>query len=193
MLYGAALTALCLLNYLDNLPAGRLEHGIYLDLKVRALQKMRTLDYAVYRTLGTGQLVQRIENGAAAGKNMLFGFWFELARSLAPSVLFSMLFIWQLSPAVMLVILGGYAVVFLITHLLLRALYRIKERILTNEEQLNHTLVRGFMELVVFRLYKRFGREIRRAEEAGREIVDAKVKMTVIHEAFFTLWRPRSS
>lgn len=79
--------------------------------------------------------MQRIENGAMAGKGMLFDFWFELARSLAPSVLFSMLFIWQLSPTVMLVILGGYVVVFCITQLLLRALYRIKERILTNEEQ----------------------------------------------------------
>lgn len=52
-LYGVALTVLCLLNYLDNLPTGLLSHGIYLGLKVRALEKMRTLDYTVYRTLGT--------------------------------------------------------------------------------------------------------------------------------------------
>lgn len=53
---------------------------------------------------------------------------------------------------------------------------------------MNHYLVRGFMELVVFRMNKRFPYEIEKATKAKEEIVDSKVKMTLIHEAFFTVF-----
>jgi ATP-binding cassette subfamily B protein len=81
---------------------------------------------------------------------------------------------------------AGYVVVFLVTNLLLKALYRIKEKILVGEEAFNHTLVRGFMEMVVFRVNRRFRAEIERAEGAAGEIVRGKAKMKMIHEAFFT-------
>lgn len=79
-------------------------------------------------------------------------------------------------------------VVFLVTNLLLRSLYRIKERILVNEEILNHFLVRGFMEMPVFRMARQYVRELQKAEEAKKEIVRAKTKMTMIHEVFFTIF-----
>jgi len=53
---------------------------------------------------------------------------------------------------------------------------------------MNHYLVRGFMEMVVFRLNQRFKSEIHKAVNAKNEIVSSKVKMNMIHEAFFTLF-----
>lgn len=188
VIYGTVLLALCILNYLDEYPGRKLEHTIFLDLKIKALSKMSSINYQDYQGLGTGQLVQRIENGASTGKNILFDYYFCLGRELIPSIIFSGIFIYQISRPIMGVILVGYGIVFMVTHVLLKALYQIKERILINEEKMNHYLVRGFMELVVFRMNKRFPYEIEKATKAKEEIVDSKVKMTLIHEAFFTVF-----
>lgn len=187
-LYAAALLSLYLCNYLSEYPGRKLEHGVYLDFKLEALEKISRMEYSAYQTLGTGKLIARIENGAQAGKNILVDFYLCLLRQLLPTVLFSMYFIRKLNPQIMSVILAGYAFVFLVSNLLLKRLYGIKERILTREEELQHYLVRGFQEMVVFRMYRRFGDELFRARQAKREIVDQKVKMTLVHEAFFTIF-----
>ena len=188
LLYGAFLAVLYLANYLENYPEKKLEHGIFLDFKLLALKKISRIDYSEYQNLGTGQLIQRIENGAEAGRNILFHFWFSVIREQVPNMLFSVFFIWQISTTITYAVLAGYVVVFLITNLLLRSLYRIKEKILTNEEKLNHYLVRGFMEMLVFRMARQFPGEMRKAENAKGSIVHAKTKMTMIHEAFFTIF-----
>ena len=188
ILYGFVLVVVCVLDYLDEYPGRSLEHGIYIDLKLKALNKISRIDYQEYQSMGTGKLVQRIENGASAGKGVLFDFLFCLLRQLCPSILFSMIFIYSINKKVMLIILIGYIAVFIITNLLLKVLYQIKERILSNEEMMNHILVRGFMEMVVFRINKRFKVEIEKAESAKKEIVNAKVKMKLIHEAFFAIF-----
>lgn len=186
--YGGLLVISYLANYLGNYPEKKLEHGIYLDFKLLALEKISRIDYAVYQTLGTGQLIQRIENGAEAGRNILFHFWFSIIREQLPNMLFSVYFIWRISAPITYAVLLGYVLVFLVTNLLLKSLYRIKERILTNEEKLNHYLVRGFMEMPIFRLARQFPGEIRKAARAKEQIVTAKTKMTMIHEAFFTIF-----
>ncbi|NLC19475.1 MAG: ABC transporter ATP-binding protein, partial [Clostridiales bacterium] len=177
-----------ILEYLDEYPKNSLEHGIYMDLKLKALDKISRIDYLAYQFMGTGKLIQRIENGAAAGRDILYEFGFRIFRELAPSILFSMIFIYSINKKIMLIILAGYFVVFFVTKLLLKLLYQIKEGILSNEEAMNHILVRAFMEMVVFRINKRFKREISRAESAKKEIVSSKVKMKLIHEAFFTIF-----
>jgi len=48
--------------------------------------------------------------------------------------------------------------------------------------------VRGFMEMPVFRIRHQFPNEIKRASSTKRTIVASKVKMTMIHEAFFTIF-----
>lgn len=188
IIYGFVLVVVCVLNYLDEYPGRSLEHGIYIDLKLKALNKISRIDYQVYQSIGTGKLVQRIENGASAGKGVLFDFMLRLIRELFPSILFSMIFIYNINKKVMLIILIGYIAIFFITNLLLKVLYQIKERILSNEEMMNHILVRGFMEMVVFRINKKFKHEIEKAESAKEEIVNSKVKMTLIHEAFFAIF-----
>lgn len=186
--YGTAMILLYILNYLDEYPGRKLEHGIVLSLKTDALRKVAAIDYLAYIKFGTGTLIQRIENGAAAGGSILFGFYLRLASELIPAMLFSIGFIFALSRTVMAAILFGYAVVFIIANLLLKALYKVKTSILVNEEKLNHVLVRGFMEMAVFRVNRRFPCEIKKAEASSEEIVSSKAKMTLIHEAFFTVF-----
>ena len=176
------------MNYVDEYPAKKLDYGIFLDFKLMGLEKISRIAYREYQKLGTGKLVQRIENGADAGKGVVFDFWFAVIRNLFPTVLFSILFIWKIDKRITIALLSGYFVVFLVTNILLKFLYQVKERILNNEEELNRFLVRGFMEMVVFRMAHQFPNELRKASRAKNEIVDAKVKMNMIHEAFFTIF-----
>ena len=188
IIYGSVLFIGYLMNYVDEYPAKKLENGIFLDFKLMGLEKISRISYQEYQKLGTGKLVQRIENGADAGKGVVFDFWFAVIRNLVPTVLFSILFIWKIDKRITIILLLGYIIIFFVTNLLLRFLYQMKERILNNEEELNRFLVRGFMEMVVFRMARQFPNELRKAQGAKKEIVDTKVKMNMIHEAFFTIF-----
>lgn len=188
LIYGAVLLVNYGMNYLDEYPSAKLKNEIYLDFKLLALQKIGRMDYSEYQKLGTGKLVQQIENGADAGKGVLYDFWFCIVRNLLPTVLFSLYFIWKIDRTITYFLAAGYLIVFLVTNLLLKGLYQIKEKILTNEEALNHFLVRGFMEMLVFRMNRQFPNEMRKASKAKQVIVSSKVKMTMIHEAFFTIF-----
>ena len=79
-------------------------------------------------------------------------------------------------------------IIFIVTNLLLKFLYQIKEKILNNEEALNRFLVRGFTEMLVFRMARQFPHEAKKAAAARKDIVASKTKMTMIHEAFFTIF-----
>lgn len=188
LLYGVVLVINYGMNYMDEYPTAKLSNEIYLDFKLLALQKIGRMDYAEYQKLGTGKLVQQIENGANAGKGVLYNFWFCVVRQILPTILFSLFFIWKIDSKITYSLIAGYVVVFIVTNLLLKGLYQIKEKILNNEEQLNHFLVRGFMEMPVFRMKHQFPTELHRASRAKRSIVASKVKMTMIHEAFFTIF-----
>ena len=186
--YGFILLVNYCMNYLDNYPEKKLEHGIYLDFKLLSLRKISTIDYTEYQKIGTGKLVQRIENGSSAGRNVLFNFWLRLIRDLLPTIVFSVYFIWKIDKKITYVLFVGYMLIFIITNILLKFLYKIKEKILNSEELLNHYLVRGFMEMLVFRMSKQFPNEIKKTRNAKEDIVSSKVKMNMIHEAFFTIF-----
>lgn len=185
LLYAGLLLLHCVGSYLDEYPMQKLNNGIFLDLKLLALHKTSRIDYLAYQSMGTGKLIQRVENGALAGKSILCQFWFEILQNLLPSALFSMFFIYRLNRVIAGTVALGYLLVFLITNILLKLLYRMKERVLDNEELLNHFLTRGFMEMVVFRLNRKFPAEIRKAEKARDHIVRSKIGISFIHEAFF--------
>lgn len=188
VIYGFILLINYGMNYLDNYPEKKLEHGIYLDFKLLSLRKISTIDYAEYQKTGTGKLVQRIENGSSAGRNVVFNFWLRLIRDLIPTIVFSVYFIWKIDKKVTYVLFAGYILIFIITNILLKFLYKIKEKILNSEELLNHYLIRGFMEMLVFRMSKQFPNEIKKTNKAKEDIVSSKVKMNMIHEAFFTIF-----
>ena len=215
--YGFILLVNYCMNYLDNYPEKKLEHGIYLDFKLLSIRKISTIDYTEYQKIGTGKLIQRIENGSfpavpqrdcpscipqprqvpvcrynsvsiAAGRNVLFNFWLCLIRDLLPTIGFSIYFIWKIDEKITYVLFVGYTAIFIITNILLKFLYKIKEKILNSEELLNHYLVRGYMEMLVFRMSKQFPSEIKKTCNAKEDIVSSKVKMNMIHEAFFTIF-----
>ena len=186
--YGLILLVNYCMNYLDNYPEKKLEYGIYLDFKLLSLRKISTIDYTEYQKIGTGKLVQRIENGSSAGRNVVFNFWLRLIRDLLPTIVFSVYFIWKIDKIITYILFVGYMLIFIITNILLKFLYKIKEKILNSEELFNHFLVRGFMEMLVFRMSKQFPSEIKKTRSAKEDIVSSKVKMNMIHEAFFTIF-----
>ena len=186
--YGLILLVNYCMNYLDNYPEKKLEYGIYLDFKLLSLRKISTIDYTEYQKIGTGKLVQRIENGSSAGRNVVFNFWLRLIRDLLPTIVFSVYFIWKIDKIITYILFVGYMLIFIITNILLKFLYKIKEKILNSEELFNHFLVRGFMEMSVFRMSKQFPSEIKKTRSAKENIVSSKVKMNMIHEAFFTIF-----
>jgi len=188
IVYATALMMLLIVSYLNNYPWRKLESAIPLQLKINALRKVSIVDYLAYTKLGTGVLIQRIENGASAGSSILLKFYLRLASELIPSMVFSIVFVYAINPAVTVALLIGYLLVFIITNILLKALYQVKERILVGEERFNHYFVRGLMEMVVFRVYRRFTKELQKAETASGEIVSSNVKMKMTHEAFFTIF-----
>lgn len=187
-IYAVILILVCGLNYFDEYPSCKLSESIYLDFKLKAMEKMSTIDYRYYQSLGTGNLVQKIENGASSGKGIIFDFYFRLFRELIPSIVFSLIFIANINKNIVIYIAVGYILVFVISNILLKYLYRIKARILNNEEIFNKYLVRSFMELVVFRIHKKFQQEVCKATNAAKEIVESKTKMKLIHEAFFAIF-----
>jgi len=188
IVYGAALISMYIMGYLYNYPERKLGLSIELSLKLAAMEKLSVIDYLSYVKLGTGSLIQRIENGSGAGKSILFDFYLRLASELLPAMIFSITFVFFINRTVMMAVMFGYIIVFIVTNLLLKALYKVKESILVNEEKFNHFLVRGFMEMVVFRVNRRFAREIGKTEAASKEIVASSVKMSMVHEAFFTIF-----
>ena len=188
IIYSLLLILGYLLVYIDNYPSTKLSEKIYLDFKINAINKMKVIDYNEYQKLGTGKLLQIIENGSNAGRNILFNYKFRIIRELLPSVIFSLFFIAMIDKRIMLMILIGYIFVFAISNILLKYLYSIKKNVLINEEDLSRTLIRGFMELIVFRVYRRYDNEIKKSYQMSKSIINGKTKMRMIHEAFFTIF-----
>jgi ATP-binding cassette subfamily B protein len=188
LIYGVIITVVCILWYVDNIPVSKLENGIYLDLKLMALQKMSVINFTDYQGFGIGKLIQQIENGASAGRYILLNFYFRLFCEIIPAIIISITFIALIDISLIKFILIGYIIIFVVTNIVLKQLYKIKSGILINEEFMNHYLVRGLMELVVFRTNKRYATEIKKANEAVNTIVAGKTKMRMTHEFFFTLF-----
>lgn len=186
--YGLLLLSACWLKYGQEYPDTKLSSSLYLDFKINALKKINQMDYQAYQTLGTGLLIQKVENGAQAGKAIIFDFYLMVLKELLPSMLFSLFFIYQISQTITLILLLGYLIVFVFSRILLSFLYHMKENVLLNEEGLNSLLVRGFSEMVTFRLNRLFPSEQKKLQKHKKEIVTSKVKMTLIHESFFTIF-----
>lgn len=188
IIYGALLLASTILGYLENYPEQQVKNKLYLDFKLQALKKMKTIDYLEYQKIGTGRLTQKVEDGATASRDVLLNYWLKLIRYLLPTAIFSLIFIFRVEREYVLFVLLGYIIVIVISNLILKKLYKLKESILVNQEVLNKHLVRGFMELVVFRTNKKFDTEIEVTKEGIKNITDAKTKIKLVHEIFFTVF-----
>ena len=188
VIYGVLLVTSTILGYIENYPEQQVKNKLYLDFKLQALKKMKTIDYLRYQKIGTGRLTQKVEDGANASTNVMIDFWLKIFRWLIPTALFSLIFIYNVKKELVLFILGGYVIVILISNIILKKLYKLKENILINQEVLNKHLVRGFMELVIFRTNKKYDTEIKVTKEGIKNIVNAKTKIKLVHETFFTVF-----
>ena len=186
VIYGVLLIVSTILGYLENYPEQQVKNKLYLDFKLQSLKKMKSIDYLEYQKIGTGKLAQKVEDGASASRDVMVDFWLKLFRWLIPTAIFSLLFIYRVKNEYVLFVLAGYILVIIISNLLLRKLYSLKEKILINQESLNKHLIRGFMELVVFRTNKKYDSEIQVTKDGIKNIVDAKTKIKLVHEMFFS-------
>ena len=188
VIYGVLLVVSTILGYVENYPEQQVVNKLYLDFKLQSLKKMKTIDYLSYQKIGTGRLTQKVEDGALASRDVMVDFWLKILRWLLPTALFSLLFIYQVKKEFVLFILAGYVIVIIVSNLILKKLYSLKEKILVNQEFLNKHLVRGFMELVVFRTNKKYDTEIKVSKDGIKNIVDGKTKIKLVHELFFSLF-----
>ncbi len=188
IIYGILLIISTILGYIENYPEQQVKNKLYLDFKLQSLKKMTSIDYLEYQKIGTGKLAQKVEDGATASRDIMVDFWLKLFRWLIPTALFSLFFIYRVKKEYVLFVLLGYVLVIIISNLILKRLYKLKEKILLNQEFLNKHLIRGFMELVVFRTNKKFDTEIKVTKEGIKNIVDGKTKIKLVHEIFFTVF-----
>ena len=189
IIYGAILIFLVILGYIENYPEQKLKEGLYYDFKIQALKKIKTIDYLKYIKLGTGRLTQKIEEGSQSLRNVLMNFWFKTLRYLIPTIIFSLFFVFNIQKKLIVIVLSSYLFVIIISNLILKKLYSLKEEVLYDQEYLNKHLIRGLMELVVFRTNKKFETEIKTAELKANEIVNAKIKIKMVHEIFFSVFQ----
>lgn len=186
--YGVLLLISTILGYIENYPEQQVKNKLYLDFKLQSLKKMKSIDYLEYQKIGTGRLTQKAEDGATASRDIMINFWLKLFRYLLPTAIFSLIFIFRVKKEYVLFVFLGYIIVVIISNLILKKLYKLKESILLNQEFLNKHLVRGFMELVVFRTNKKFDTELKVTKEEIKNIVDGKTKIKLVHEIFFTVF-----
>lgn len=188
IIYGILLVISTILGYIENYPEQQVKNKLYLDFKLQALKKMKSIDYLEYQKIGTGRLVQKSEDGATASTDIIINFWLKLFRYLIPTAIFSLIFIFKVKKEYVLFVFLGYIVVIIVSNIILKKLYKLKESILLSQESLNKHLVRGFMELVVFRTNKKFDTEIKVTQNEIKNIVDEKTKIKLVHETFFTIF-----
>lgn len=186
LFYGIILLITTILGYIDNYPDRKLFNKLYLEFKKQSMKKLKTIDYEEYTKIGTGRLSQQVEEGATAARDALYYFWLKLIRELLPGALISLIFIGKIEIKVLLAVLIGYIFVIILTNIVLKVLYNLKERIIINQELLNKHLIRGFMELVVFRTNKKYDVELLKVDEEIKDITKGRTKIKLVHEIFFT-------
>ena len=165
--YGTTIILIPLLSYCEQKPKAYLTNGIYFYLKKLSLIKMSKISYEEYLKLGAGALLQKVEVGAAAGRNIHLNFYGRLFRELIPETLFNLFFIALIDKRLLPAILIGYVIV------------------LISEEAMNATLIRGMTELVTFRINRKYKKEIENYALMAEENSQNITKMTMIHEFFF--------
>ena len=184
--YGIILLITAILGYIDNYPDRKLFNKLYLEFKKQSMKKLKTIDYQEYTKIGTGRLSQQVEEGATAARDALYYFWLKLLRELLPGALISLIFIGRIEIKVLFAVLIGYIFVIVLTNIVLKVLYNLKEKIIINQELLNKHLIRGFMELVVFRTNKKYDVELLKIDEEIKDITKGRTKIKLVHEIFFT-------
>ena len=148
VIYGLLLIISTILGYIENYPEQQVKNKLYLDFKLQSLKKMKTIDYLEYQRIGTGRLAQKVEDGSTAARDIMVDFWLKLFRWLLPTALFSLFFIYRVKKEFVLFVFLGYVIVIIISNIILKKLYKLKEKILLKQELLKKNIIRKLIELV---------------------------------------------
>lgn len=186
--YSITILLVPILSYLEQGPKTNLSNGIYYFLKREALEKVSKITYSEYIKLGSGALLQKIETGSNAGRNIYLNFYSRIVRELLPEAGFNLFFIALIDKKLIPAILIGYILIFIVTRFLLKVLQKLKEQSLLSEEQLNGALIRGIIEMVTFRINRRYKKEVNHYQKMSSEVTSNVTKMTLIHEFFFAFF-----
>lgn len=192
-LYSFVILGSCIFSYVQTYPEQKLKHSLNYDFKLLAIKKLETIDYQAYQKLGIGKSTQNVENGAKAGQDMIFDFKARLIWEILPSVFLSLLFIALIDIKILFIIMILYVFIFIFTNLLLKKLYKFKDKLNVKMESFNGRFIRAIMEMLVFRINKRYKYEIEKCEELASQTVDMKAKLRMIHECFFFVFELISS
>jgi ATP-binding cassette, subfamily B, bacterial len=174
-----------ILIYLEGIPSTPLNIGVTQWVKLQALQKIARIDFQAYQNLGTGNLIQVIENGAQAVQRILTGFFISNLVGIA-QFLIGLYFIRIYDQTLFFFILGGYGIFYLVTYYLMRFLRAELEKLLANQEDFSKFSVRAFMEMVVFRVNNRFKSEYERIKTISDEVVRSRIKVYLLQELSYT-------
>ena len=174
------------LIYLEGYPTSILNAGAVQWVKLKAMRKIASIDFLAYEDMGTGNLIQIIENGAEAARNILSGFYLNIVRGILPQLVISLLFIRYYDQSLFLLILGGYGLFYALSYYLMKFLRGEMEKMLSNKEDFSKFSVRAFMELVVFRINGRYKSEFERVRQISDEIVHSRAKVYLLQELFYT-------
>lgn len=185
VLYSVTLIIIPILSYIDNAPETRLNNDIYFYLKQLALEKISHISYLNYIQTGSGELLQKIESGSRAGRDIQLKFYCVLFRELLPETCFNLFFIVLIDYRLLPAIIIGYIIVIILTRLILSILQKMKEQTLISEERMNHILIRGINEMVTFRVNRRYKKEISDYKKMSSDVTSNTTQMTMTHEFFF--------
>ena len=178
----------CLINYLEEYPDAKLKQKLYYYFKTSAVDKISRAKYGFIQNYGHGQLIQVIENGAIAGRDIIVSFYLSILAGQVPKMVLSMLFLGTYNIRIMLIIGIGYTVVFVVTKILMRKMYNIKNETLNDIEMLSNRYIRCLMEIVTFRVNRLYSYELEKIKANSSNIVNHEVKLRMIHEAFFSVF-----
>lgn len=174
-----------ILIYLEGIPGAILDRGIVQWVKLRALNKISQIDYLAYQDLGTGNLIQVIENGAEATRKILTRFYMGNLVGIV-QVVVGLYFIHYYDQTLFIIILAGYGIFYLVANWLMRFLREELEKMLENQEDFSKFSVRAFMELVVFRVNGRFKAEYERLKGISDEVVWSQARVYLLQELSYT-------
>jgi ATP-binding cassette subfamily B protein len=173
-----------ILIYLEGYPTSILNQSSALWVRLRAIEKIARIDYLAYQDLGTGSLIQNVENSAEAARGILTGFYLQIVRGILPQMIVSLGFIRYYDTGLFMVILLSYLLLLPVTYYFMRFLRAETEKMLSNQQDFSRFSVRAFMELVVFRINRRFQSEFERVKGLSDEIIRSRAKIYLIQELF---------
>ena len=186
--YGGLTVGACVIAYLNEIPKTKLRQGIYYHFKLEAMKKATLVDFASAKSYGTGALLQRIEAGASAGRQMVCDFWLRALREVLPDIIFGLWFISRMDFRIALAVLLGYVVLLATTNLMLRRLYALKRDAVVDDELINRSISRIIMEFVSVRILGLGSRELAKTRRLCSENTNRSAKVVATHEFFFAFF-----